>query len=123
MITPQLLYSLLVGSTLVPNLVSIIVRSHWPAWLKGVIAVATSIIAGTITAWANGQLTGLNWVQDVFAVAVAAIGAYKMFWQPTGIGPALELATQPSHPAAETPSETLLVKLAKDNAAQHRGTE
>jgi len=97
---PQFLYSLIVGSALVPNLVSIVVRSHWAGWVKGVIVIVTSLAIGAITAWANGQIshhpTSFNdWMADIFLVTAAAVGAYKLFWQTTGIGPALEAATSP----------------------------
>lgn len=101
MIDPQIIYSLVVGSVLVPNIVSIVVRSHWAGWLKAIVVILTSLVVGTVTVWANGQIANApvtlnDWVEDVFAVGAAAIAAYKAFWAPTGIGPALEAHTQPT---------------------------
>lgn len=91
---PQFLYSLIVGGSIVPTLVSIVVRSHWAGWVKGVVVFVTSLLIGALTAWANGDFTH-RWLQDIVTVFTAAIGAYRLFWQPTGIGPALEAATSP----------------------------
>lgn len=97
---PQFLYSVIMGSALVPNIVSVIVRSHWAGWVKGVIVIATSLVIGSITVWANGQITHgpitfNEWLTDFFLVGGAAVAAYRLFWQSTGIGPKLEAATSP----------------------------
>lgn len=80
---------------LLPLLVSVVIRSSWPGWAKGCVVIASSIVAGVVTAWASGDLTGKTITECVIVVVSFAIGAYKAFWQPTGIGPALERATEP----------------------------
>jgi uncharacterized membrane-anchored protein len=86
--------SALVGS-LLPMLVAVVNRSHWAPSVKGLVVVASSIVAGLVTAWLNGQLTGLRWTESALIIAGAAVVAYKHFWQPTGIAPAIERATTP----------------------------
>jgi len=78
-----------------PLLVSVVNRSYWPGWVKGVVVILSSLVAGVVTAWATEGLTGKSIVESVLVVGGAAIAAYKLFWQPTGIGPALEKATEP----------------------------
>lgn len=85
--------SLIIG-TLLPLLVSVVVRSKWSSWLKGLVVLATSIVAGLLSAWAQHKLTD-NWAANTLVILILAIGTYKLFWQPTGIGPAIEKATQP----------------------------
>ena len=87
--------SALVGVFL-PALVAVVNRSHWPSWAKGVVVVASSIAAGAVTAWLSGQLTGLRWTESALIIAGAAVVAYRHFWQPTGIAPAIEQATTPT---------------------------
>lgn len=86
--------SALVGS-LLPMLVAVVNRSHWAPAVKGLVVVASSIVAGGVTAWINGSLTGLRWTESALIVAGSAVAAYKLWWQPTGIGPAIEKATTP----------------------------
>jgi VIT1/CCC1 family predicted Fe2+/Mn2+ transporter len=86
--------SALVGS-LLPMLVAVVNRSHWAPAVKGLVVVVSSIVAGAVTAWLNGQLNGLRWTESALIIAGAAVVAYKHFWQPTGIAPAIERATTP----------------------------
>lgn len=86
--------SALVGS-LLPMLVAVVNRAHWASWVKGVVVLLSSAAAGAVTAWLNGQLTGLRWTEAAFIIATSAVVTYKTFWQPTGIGPAIEKATTP----------------------------
>lgn len=88
------MFSALAG-VLLPVLVATVNRSHWPAWAKGVVVLVSSIGAGAATAALTGDLTGATWVQSALIVAGAAVTAYKLWWQPTGIGPMIERATQP----------------------------
>lgn len=88
----DIIYGFWVGFIL-PNLVSVINRPYWQPWQKGISVIATSLVAGTVTAWATGNLTGLGWSETVAVVIASAITSYKLLWQPTGIGPKIELAT------------------------------
>lgn len=94
------LMAAIVGA-LMPALIAVVVRSSWPSWLKGVAAVGSSTVVGTVAAWIAGDLTTPEgWAQKVLIVIAAAQAAYKLWWQPTGIGPAIERATQPGAPVA-----------------------
>lgn len=87
--------SALVGGFL-PMLVAVVNRSTWAPAVKGLVVVASSIAAGAVTAWLSGQLTGLRWTESALIIAGAAVVAYRHFWQPTGIAPAIEQATTPN---------------------------
>lgn len=80
---------------LLPLLVSAIVGVVWPSWLKGVVVLVSSLAAGGVTAWASGDLTGATFGENALIVVGAAIAAFKLFWQPTGIAPWLEKVTDP----------------------------
>ncbi len=102
--TSDAVVALVVGA-LLPMLISVVVRSAWPGWLKGAVAVGSSIVAGAVTAWATGQLSSAQGLmQTVVIIFGASMTTYKMFWQPTGIGPAVERATQPAAARPASPS-------------------
>ena len=91
---PLEMLSALVGAFL-PMLVAVVNQAHWPSWVKGVVVVLTSIVAGGVTSLVSGQVTGLRWTESALIIAGAAVVAYRHFWQPTGIAPAIEQATTP----------------------------
>ncbi|HEY9523108.1 MAG TPA: hypothetical protein VIR33_07700 [Thermopolyspora sp.] len=82
--------------TVMPLLIAVVVRAHWPAWTKAAVAVVTSLAAGTAGAWAAGELTGLPWAGSVVAALVASQQAYARWWRPTGIAPWVEQVTTPA---------------------------
>lgn len=88
------LVSFVVGA-LLPALVALVNRSHWPAAAKGVVVIASSLLAGAVTAWATGDLNGKTFAQSAAVIAAAAVAAYHAWWKPTGIAPAIEQATTP----------------------------
>lgn len=85
--------SAMVGS-LLPLLVAVVNRSHWAPWAKGAVVIVSSLAAGVVTSWLTGELTGKTLAESALIVAGSAVAAYKLFWQPTGIAPALERATE-----------------------------
>lgn len=80
---------------IMPVLVSVVVRSNWPGWVKGLVAVVASIVFGAISAATAGDLTGATLLQGFLIVMAASQLAYQLFWKTTGIGPDIERATQP----------------------------
>lgn len=71
-------------------LVSVIARPAWPGWVKGLVVIGSSIVAGVVTAAIHGDLSGVGWYQAIGIVLIAAFSAYKLVWYPTGIGPKIE---------------------------------
>jgi hypothetical protein len=80
---------------LLPALIATVVQAKWPSWVKGIVAALSSIAVGLFIAWLTGDLTGKSWLQSALIVFGAAQAAYKFWWLPTGIGPAIEKATSP----------------------------
>lgn len=74
-------------------LVSVVVQSHWANWVKGIVVVVSSILAGLATALIRGDLAGTGWLQSIGIVWGFTVMAYNWFWKPTGIGPKIELLT------------------------------
>jgi hypothetical protein len=91
-IPPDVMIPATVG-TILSLIVSLIVQVSWPSWIKGIVVVASSLIAGFATALIRGDLSGIGWLQSIGIVWSFAVFAYNFFWKPTGIGPKLEAMT------------------------------
>ncbi len=82
-------WSALVG-LLLPGLVAIVNRESWKPWVKAVVAVAASVLVGTVTALLSGGFTGVTWVQALVIVSVASQVAYHTWWKNSGISDWIE---------------------------------
>lgn len=91
------LATLIVGFLMSP-IISFLSRSGWASHARAIASFAWCFIASLILLVAGNQL---HWVRgDVrsffgtfLVVFVMAIGLYKFYFQPSGIGPAIERAT------------------------------
>lgn len=88
------MWSLLVGA-LLPNLVAVVQQPQWPSWLRAVVGVICSIVAGAVTTYLT--LEEVMWEQGmvhaILLVGIASWASYRNFWQPTRIAPAIEAKT------------------------------
>lgn len=108
--------------TLSPFVQALLQRPTWSSNVKVGIAVAFSVVLGTVTAASSGQLDGLDWssagtwlgaVALVFATSQAAFVA----WQKTGAFTAAEQVgaktITPQATDIEIPSDDVTVKVAE----------
>lgn len=93
-----LLVSSGIVAALLPGLIAVINRAHWPGWAKAAVTVAASTVAGAITAWANGQFTGLGWSASALVILGIAVGAFHGIWKPSGVADAIEQAINAGTP-------------------------
>jgi amino acid permease len=93
--TDAQLWALIVGFLAAPNVIAIINQPSWSKGARTTVMVSTSIVVGAGTAFFAHQFTGRSVLSSVLVAAVAAITAYKGFYKPTNIAPALERATSP----------------------------
>ena len=92
------LWGVLLG-LVTPTVTAIAQRPAWSRRLRTVVALATSVAVGLLTAGANGQLGDLQiTAATVSAVVVAAQVSYRQFWQESGITEKIEHATTPYAP-------------------------
>lgn len=82
-----------------PPLIAIAVRSTWKPWQRALAALIICLAAGGGTAWIAGDLAGVTPARAMLIVTFSALGAYRVFWHPSNIAPAIEKATNP----ADTP--------------------
>lgn len=76
-----------------PIVVAAVVRTRWASWAKALTALAISLLVGTFTAWASGDLVGLAWPAAVATAMAATQHAYRKWWHPTGVAPLIEALT------------------------------
>lgn len=87
------MWSLLVGA-LLPPFVAIIQQPKWPSWFRAAVTAVTSIFAGLITVWLEGEVHfDSNLIGAMLTVGVAALASYRGFWKPTNIAPTIEKKT------------------------------
>lgn len=86
------MWSALVGA-LMPPLIAIVNQSHWSKAWRGIISVASCVVAAAVTCWLRGDLSAGNYAHSVLVILTAALGSYHVFWRPSSIAPAIEVAT------------------------------
>jgi len=82
-------WAAIVGAFL-PALVAVVNRSDWQPWLKGVVALGSSVAAGTVTALLSGDFTGASWATSVGIVFGSSQIAYQTWWKGSGISNKIE---------------------------------
>lgn len=87
-------WSALVGF-LTPLLVAVVNRSYWKSHVKALVAIASCVVTGFLTAWFNGELNATGLSTAVLIVLLASMATYSQFWKPSGIAPKIETATTP----------------------------
>jgi len=85
-------WGLIVG-VLLPLLTALVQQPSWSRPARVAVAVLASGIAGVLTCLAAGTFDLGNVLGTVAAVLVAAQASYESLWQPSGVAPAIEVAT------------------------------
>lgn len=85
-----------IAATVLPPVISVLNRCNWPAQLKGIVALVVCFVYATGAVFVRDGVDFSQWRDSALTVAGAALAAYKLWWQPSGIGPALENATTSS---------------------------
>ncbi len=76
-----------------PLLIAMVNQAHWPAKVKGLVAFVICAVAALVLCWLRGELNLGEWSATGAVVLTAALGFYRVLWQPSTIGPGLERAT------------------------------
>lgn len=75
-----------------PAVIAVVNRAEWKAWLKALVALGTSVLAGTVTALLSGDFTGSTWLQAIGIAFAASAASYKLWWKSSGISDKIEQA-------------------------------
>jgi len=95
-------WSVLVGAFL-PALVAFVNRAEWASWIKGLVALGTSALAGTVTALLSGEFTGTSWLTAIGVVFASAQASYALWWKTSGIAGKIESGANIIPPSPEKP--------------------
>jgi peptidoglycan/LPS O-acetylase OafA/YrhL len=94
-LTDTMSWGLILGVVL-PLLTALVQQPTWPKPVRAAVGLAAAVLGGFVTCLANGTIDhGQTLLATIAAVLVAAQATYKGFYQPTGIGPAVEVASSP----------------------------
>lgn len=85
-------YLLLTG-TVLPLVISLIVRSRWSARTKSVVAAGVCFAGAAAVCWQAGVVEPTDILGAFVVVLTVTKALYDGFWRPTGIAPAIERAT------------------------------
>jgi hypothetical protein len=88
----DVLASALVGA-LMPAAIALVTRRDWPAEAKGLVAAALCLAAAALIAYTQGALDAADLLRSFLIVFTLAQILYQTFWKPSGIAPAIEVAT------------------------------
>lgn len=94
---PTIIQNFFIGM-LLPLVIAIINQRHWPAPMKGIVALIVCIAAAVIVEVIRGGLSFSDWASTIIVIFTTAFGFYKVLWQPSEIAPRIEAATSPGAP-------------------------
>jgi len=84
---------LLIIGVLLPPIIEIVKQKRFEGWINGLIVIATCLVIALATIWARGTPISVeNYAQAAIIITVAAIAAYRLYWQPV-LGDKLMIAT------------------------------
>ena len=78
------IWSGLVGFFL-PILVAWLNRTNWENWKKALIALASAVLGGTVTALLNHNFNGANWLTALGVVFTSSQAFYHLWWKNSAI--------------------------------------
>jgi hypothetical protein len=79
---------------LMPPLIALIVKSHWTAQRKGVVAFLVCVAAALVTIlYEDRSIDWHDWRNASLMVFSAALFFYHLFWKPSNIAPTIEQKT------------------------------
>ena len=76
-----------------PPVIAIINQKHWSTEVRALVALAACLVYSLVVTFLRQDLDWTAWRNVILQVMIGAFGAYKLFWQPSNIAPAIEDAT------------------------------
>lgn len=83
-------FDLAMGAMVLPPVIALLNQRHWSAQLRGIVALLVCAVYCLGVLLIRGTLDFTDWRDVLLQVAGAAFLAYKTWWGPTGIAPAIE---------------------------------
>lgn len=82
-----------VGALLMPPVIAVLNRCHWPSQVKALVAFAACLLGALVVQWFRGPVDFADWRATAVGVTGAALVMHQVFWRPSGLVPAIERAT------------------------------
>lgn len=79
-----------------PPVISIIQQSRWSQRRQSLVAFGFYLLVAAITAYVAGLFNTPDILRLALLIFLAAGTSYKTLWKPTGVSPAIEVATSPN---------------------------
>lgn len=86
----------MLGSTVIPLLVSLILKAGVADWVKAVTNIVATALLAVAALWANPGDTPVTWQLVIFTLLtsfITSFSAYKGIWKPVGATAAIEAKT------------------------------
>lgn len=90
-------FDVAMAAVVLPPLIAVINRRYWTPQLKGLAALFVCMAYALLVVVLRGPVDFRDWRNTVLVVAGVAFGFYKIWWQPSGIAPAIEATTTPGY--------------------------
>src|SRR5690606_34373649 len=78
---------------IMPAITSLVIQSTWSSQTKGVVSAAISVVIGLIATWIAGHWNSEDLTTSILTVFFVGTVLHRNFWNTSGIGPAIERAT------------------------------
>jgi hypothetical protein len=75
---------------LLPLVIAMVQQERWRPQVRAAIGFAVCLAAALLTVWAEGELTGKDYLSAAIIIFTVAKASYVTFWKSTGIAPAIE---------------------------------
>lgn len=76
-----------------PPVISVIQQTRFSPRTQSIVAFVFYIAVAAVTVWLNGVFSTATLFVAIIVVFLTGSAAYKSFWKPTGISPAIEAKT------------------------------
>ena len=76
-----------------PPIISLINQRRWASEVKALVALGVCLVYALGVTALRGDVSFIEWRNTALQVCTSAFAAYKVFWNPSGWGPAIEAAT------------------------------
>jgi cyanate permease len=86
-------FDLAIGAVVMPPIIAVTNQQKWSAQIKGVTALLICAVYALGTLALRSDPDFHDWRNTMLTTAGAAFGAYKLWWQPSKIAPAIESLT------------------------------
>ena len=76
-----------------PLVIAVIQQSRWSPRKQAIVAFLFYVVVAAVTAYLSGIFNTAGLVVALLVIFITAGNSYKLLWKPTGVAPAIQVAT------------------------------